>query len=87
MTHWAPQGAGVVTLEVLASDFLGGAAPELSVSGALSRGKKALANWALAFSAAGGGAYTADVTDLGLAPGVYTCVPCSAMQPCAECSS
>ena len=65
----------MVTVEALASDFLGGAAPELSVSGALSRGKKTLTDTPLAFLAAGGGAYTADVTDLGLAPGVYTCAP------------
>ena len=64
------------SLEVLATDFLGGAAPGLTLSGTLLRGKKAAADKPLAFSAARGGAYTADATDLGLTPGVYTCAPC-----------
>lgn len=58
-----------------ATDFLGGAAPEVSVAGTLARGKKALSDTPLVFASSGGGVYKADTESLGLTPGVYSCAP------------
>jgi len=66
------------SLEVHATDFLGGAAPEVSVAGTLARGKKALSDTPLVFASSGGGVYKANTESLGLTPGVYSyALPCS----------